>query len=110
MERHWKAEALLRLLMLGCLSVGVTSLALMAARPYLQQQLSAADYEFVQQAAGLFPLHALGLLCLGLFLREHGLSAATAFGLRNAPARSMGQALLVMLIVIPLSFVVMQVM
>jgi membrane protease YdiL (CAAX protease family) len=108
MDRPWKMDALLRLLMLGCLSVGVTSLGLMAIQPYFQRQLSSADYEFFQQAAGLFPLQALGLLCLGLFVREHGVTAATAFGFRNAPARSAGRAMLIMLIVIPLSFVVMQ--
>ena len=110
MDRHWKLDALLRLLLLGCLSVGVTALASLVARPYLQQQLAPVDFEFFQQVAGLFPLQALGLLCLGLFLREHGLNATTAFGFRNAPTRSVSRALLVMLIVIPLCFVVMQLM
>ena len=86
----------------------MTSLALIAAQPYLRQQLSPMDYDFFQQAAGLFPLQLLGLLCLALFLSEHGLSAVTAFGFRNAPVRSVGRAFLIMLIVIPLTFVVMQ--
>jgi len=106
-DRHWKLDALLRLLILGCLGIGVGSLSLMVIENVTRQRLLPNDLEFFRQAGGFIALQGLGLIWIYIFLREHEISAAPAFGFHNAPGRSMGVAFLIMLGVLPLIFALM---
>lgn len=106
-DRHWKLDALLRLLTLGCLGLVLTLLVLMATQPAIQQRLSPANYEFFKQAGGLLPAQILGLILLARFLREHDVTMTEAFGLRLAPLRTMGGAVLTMIILFPIVILLM---
>lgn len=109
MDRHWKVDALLRLLMLGCLGIGLGFLSLMVVESLTRQQLITNDMEFFRQAGGFLSLQGLGLVWIYVFLREHDTSAPTAFGFFRAPARSMATALLTMLVVFPLVILLMNI-
>ncbi len=105
-ERFWKFESLLRLgiLVLGSVGLGVlfayfATQALVAARINL-------DPEFVAQVIGFLSIHGLAVLWVSMFLAEHDLTWAEAFGFRCAPGRSIGTALVTMIFAWPLATLV----
>ena len=107
LERPWKIDALLRLLMLVCLSISISVLLMLIGGKTLSKTLSSGDFEFAAQVAGFVSIQGLGLVWLAMFLSEHEVTWATAFGLRRAPARSMGLAFLTMLVAHPVTVVIM---
>ena len=98
-------DAVLRLGMfvLMSLSGGVLLMAV-AARP-LANALD-LKMEFVTQVMGFCSVQGLALLWVSMFVGEHGLTWAGAFGFRRAPGRSAARAGVTMLVVLPLTVLV----
>ena len=85
------------------LSAGMLLMAL-AAKP-LAQALD-LKFEFVAQVMGFCSVQGLALLWVSMFVGEHGLTWAEAFGFRRAPGRSTARACVAMLVVLPLTVLV----
>src|SRR5438046_797523 len=82
---------------------GVLLMAL-AARP-LANALD-LKFEFVAQVMSFLSVQGLALLWVSMFVGEHGLTWAEAFGFRRAPGRSAARACVTMLVVLPLTLLV----
>jgi membrane protease YdiL (CAAX protease family) len=108
-DRDWKVDSLLRLLVLGCLGMGVGTLALMAVESMTRQRLSPTDVQFFRQAGGFLSIQGLGLVWIYVFLREHDTSATPAFGFARSPVRSVLLALGTMLVVFPVIVLLMNI-
>jgi len=104
-ERFWKFESLLRLAMLVLMSIcaGVF-IGFLAAQPLAQA--SNLDPNFVAQVMGFMSVQGLGLVWVSMFVSEHDLTWSGAFGLYQAPARSVGVATGVMLMALPFALIV----
>ena len=85
------------------LAAGVLLMAV-AARP-LAEALD-LRLEFVSQVMGFCSVQGLALLWVSMFVGEHGLTWAEAFGFRRAPGRSAARACVAMLVVLPLTLLV----
>ena len=85
------------------LSAGMLLMAV-AAKP-LANALD-LKFEFVAQVMGFCTVQGLALLWVSMFVGEHGLTWAEAFGFRRAPGRSAARACVTMLVVLPLTVLV----
>ena len=88
--------------MLVLLSLSTAALAMMLLAGPLAKALG-LEAQFITQLVGFLSVQGLALVWIGRFVRQHGLTWAQAFGLRDRPGRSVGVAFLVMLLVIPLA-------
>lgn len=97
---------MLRLGILVIASLGAGVLFAYFATPVLASRRMNLDPEFIAQIISLFSLHGLAVVWVSMFLAEHELTWAEAFGFRTAPARSVGTALATMAFAWPMATLV----
>jgi membrane protease YdiL (CAAX protease family) len=104
-DRTWKIESLLRLGMLVMMSISAGMLVVyLAARP-LAGSLD-LDLEFVAQVLGFLTMQGLAIVWVSMFLGEHGLTWADAFGFRRAPGHSLALATVTTVLALPIALFV----
>ncbi|HEY0549195.1 MAG TPA: hypothetical protein VGF13_06300, partial [Verrucomicrobiae bacterium] len=90
--------------MLGSVGAGVL-FAYFATQALAARRMN-LDPEFVAQVIGFFSIHGLAVIWVSMFLAEHDLTWAEAFGFRCAPGRSVGTALITMVFAWPVATLV----
>ena len=87
--------------MVGSVCAGVL-FAYFATQAGVARQIN-LDPEFVAQVIGFLSIHGLAVIWVSMFLAEHDLTWAEAFGFRCAPGRSVGTALVTMIFAWPMA-------
>jgi membrane protease YdiL (CAAX protease family) len=104
-DGFWKFESLLRLgmLVLMSFSAGIF-ISYLGAGPAARALHLAPD--FVAQVMGFFFMQGLAVAWVSMFVAEHDLTWAEAFGFRRAPGRSVLTACITMLLAWPVAIMV----
>ena len=105
LERFWKLESLLRLALLVLMSISAgVFIGYLAIAPLAKA--SKLDPNFVAQVMGFLSVQGLALIWISIFVSEHDLTWAEAFGFRQAPGHSVTLAVATMLFALPFALVV----
>jgi membrane protease YdiL (CAAX protease family) len=98
-QKSWQVESLLRLLarLLVCFAVGAVAAALL--RHWLGNR--AVESALLPMMFSILCLHGAGLVVIALFVREHQMGWAAAFGFRNEAGWAVVLGLCAAIIVLP---------